>query len=664
MINWKELLVVIAKLFLLGLMLFALANFGSPYVKLDNLGDLNVDVAFQLALPYFLEQHFQYGEQVIFTYGPWGILMSHFTGPSWRIAALVFRVTLVISVFLAMCVLADRGRNRWSRIYIWSGGVVLVMLWATGHRDSYFLIPALLVAYQRWTNEIVANHNINFYRRRAEQLLWIVLTLLSGGLALAKFNIFIVSSAAFFLILVGDLWKRRWPILPFTFVASLLTAWGLAGQELSNLPSWVLRCLDLSNGYADAMSKGFFIPYGIGVVITFYSSVVLILAAAYTGAALHRWTQPSLLSLLLTTILCFVAVKHGIGGNQLEQALALLVVVMWFVSQLLLVPAVGDTRERKLPWFKFGVINGVLALLFLIVVAASINFPIRAPRESWVAMRLNATQLILLFRGESTDKWEDALKNAHNFWKPPSMQKYQTIDVYPQHTALVMERDGLIYTPRPAFLSLNAHTSSLAVLNARHLESSKAPNYVLFQILTKDNKINNRYPSLSDGLSWPLLLSSYSADKIEDDFVLLKKRQPVDVDRRLFLETSLSMGETVSLPQAESNIVWAELDLKRSIFGAIIHFIYKSPHVQINVRTKDSVEHVFQVIPEMTKTGFLLSPLVESNVDFLNLFLNEGDHRNFIQTISINSPDAPHYYWENKVNVRLSSINLDRNDKK
>lgn len=660
MINSKELVVAIAKLFLLGVMLFALANFGTPYVKLENLGDLNVDVAFQLALPYFLEEHLQFGEQVIFTYGPWGILMSPFTGPSWRIAALVFRVTLVISVFFAICVLADRVRNPWSRTYIWSGGIVLVMLWATGHRDSYFLIPALLVAFQRWANEIFADHSINCYRRRAEQLLWILLSLLSGWIALAKFNIFVVSSAAFVLILVGDLSKQRWPILPFTFVVSLLSAWCLAGQELSNLPSWVLRCLDLSNGYADAMAKGFFTPYGIGVVTTFYSALVLIVVAATAGAALHRWTQPTLLSLLLTILLCFVAVKHGIGGNQLEQALALLVVVMWFVSQLFFIPPVEDTRERKRPCVKFGMINGVLAVLLLIVVAASINFPIRTPRESWIEMRLNATQVMLSLRGESTDRWEDALRKAHRFWKSPSMPHDQTIDVYPQHTALVMGRDGLIYTPRPAFLSLNAHTSSLALLNARHLESTNAPDFILFKMLSKESNINNRYPALSDGPSWLLLLSSYSPEKVEDDFVLLKKRQPLDIHRRVLLETSLSLGETVALPQSESSLIWAELDMRRSIVGGAIHSIYKSPHIQINVKTNDSVVHIFQLIPEMSKAGFLISPLVENDSEFLNLFRSQGNEGRFVQTISVTSPDAPSYFWEKNVSVKLWSVNLNR----
>ena len=244
-------------------MLLVLVNFGSPYIKLENIGDLNWDVAFGFALPYFLEQRLQFGEEVIFTYGPWGILMSPLTGSTYYIFALLFRVVMVVCIFLALSVLANHYRDRNSYV-IWSGAIALVLLWFTGHLDSYFLIPVLLVAYQCWVVDIAADEHVSFSGHREEHLLWIALSILSGWVALVKFNFFVISTAAFLLIFVGDVKRRRWPVLPFVFATGILTAWFVAGQELINLPLWVWRCLDLSNGYADAMAKGFFIPYGGG----------------------------------------------------------------------------------------------------------------------------------------------------------------------------------------------------------------------------------------------------------------------------------------------------------------------------------------------------------------------------------------------------------------
>jgi hypothetical protein len=637
---------------LLAIMLLALAPFGSPDVKLDNLGDLNVDVAFQLALPYFLEQHLQFGEQLVFTYGPWGILMSPYTGPTWHTAALLFRVALVVCIFFSMCVLAERFSGCAGRTVAWGGAIVLVLLWITGHKDSYFLAPAMLVAYQRWAAAIFANEEVSLPGYRAEHLLWIALSLLSGWVALAKFNIFAVSTVAYLLILVDDVKHKRWPVLPFAFATAVLTAWLVAGQSLTNLPLWVLRCLDLSNGYADAMSKGFFIPYGAGQVAVYYGAVALIMLAVFSAAAIHRWKFPALLSLLFTLFLCVVAVKHGVGGNQLEQSLALLAAVLWFVSQLLVIPKAPGAGQGISHWGRFGLATALTSVLFMVVVAAGVNFPIRSPKDALADMRSNASLLIHALHGNSTDRWDKMLVKVHRFWQPVNLPGSQTIDVYPQHTGVVIGREGLRYSPRPAFLSLNAHTFALAMLNARHLEESAAPDIILFQV--PSNSYNNRHPALADGPSWPLLLSKYLPENVNDKFLLLKKRQQsLRINRKLLLDVNLQQGETVPLPQGAGNLLWVEVEVERSLAGNIVHGLYKSPHVLLESRTADNATHVFQIVPELGRAGFLVSPLVQNNFAFANLYSRKNISSDIVQSIKITSPEAPDYFWKRTMHLRL-----------
>ncbi|MBC7490411.1 MAG: hypothetical protein H7240_11045 [Glaciimonas sp.] len=649
----------LTKLILLAIMLLALAPFGSPDVKLDNLGDLNVDVAFQLALPYFLEQRLQFGEQVVFTYGPWGILMSAFTGATWHVAALLFRIALVVGVFLALCVLADRYSDRNSRIVTWGGAIALVLLWITGHRDSYFLFPALLVAYQRLAVAIVADGDAALPTRRAEHLFWIALSLMSGWAALAKFNIFAVSTVAYLLILADDVNRRRWPVLPFSFATAVLIAWLGAGQSLANLPLWVLRCLDLSNGYADAMSKGFFIPYGAGQVAVYYGAVALIILTAFAAAALHRWKLPALLSLLFTLFLCAVAIKHGIGGNQLEQSLALLAAVLWFVSQLLVIPkAQGGEQDMPL-WGRFGLATALTAVLFMVMVAAGVNFPIRSPKDALADMRSNASLLVRVLRGNSTDRWDEMLAKAHRFWQPVNVSSSQTIDVYPQHTGVVIGREGLRYSPRPAFLSLNAHTFTLAMLNAGHLEESTAPDLILFQVLPRERSVNNRHPALADGPSWPLLLSRYAPENAGDEFLLLKKRpQPLRIERKILLDANLQLGELVVLPpQSVGDLLWAEVEISRSPVGNIIHTFYKSPHVLLESRIEGNKKHVFQIVPELGKAGFLISPLVESNEAFTKLYSREEG--SIVKSIAFSSSEAPETFWKKTIALKIFSLRIN-----
>lgn len=636
-------------------MLLTLVPFGLPAWKPSNLGDLNVDIAFQLALPYFIEQSLQFGEQVVFTYGPWGILLTRFSGPSFHIFVLLFHVVLVAAVFLAFYALAERyDRSPAGPAFVWAGAFALMLMWVTSQRDSYFMFPAVLVAYQHLAASIAADENEAWPIHRWEPLLWIVLSLLSAWLALAKFNIFVVDSVAYLLVLADDVRRKRWPVLPFVFVAMLVLAWLSAGQSLLNLPVWVLRSLDLSNGYADAMSKGFFIPYDAKLVAVYYGAVGSIALVAVAAVAWHRWRFPAVLLLLFTLFICAISVKHAMGGNQIEQSLAELATMLWFVGLLFYFPSAQSVRFNFRGWRGFAVCFALASALCLTAVAARTNFPIISLRQEIANISGKASLLLHSPRDISTDGWDVALAQAHRFWQPPTVPTGQTIDIYPQETGVVIGREGLRYSPRPAFLSLNAHTYGLARLNARHLEKSTAPDLILFQVLPKEWAVNNRHPALADGPSWPLLLSRYVPESVGDQFLLLKKRpSPLHMTKQLLLDVNLPFGETNSLPQAAGNLLWAKLEIKRSTAGNIIQQIYKSPLVLLQSRTADNMTHVFQIVPELGEAGFLISPLVQNNVAFSKLYQGQGTPANTVLSIKISSPEAPNFFWKKTFRLRL-----------
>ena len=79
-----------------------------------------------------------------------------------------------------------------------------------------------------------------------------------------------------------------------------------------------------------------------------------------------------------------------------------------------------------------------------------------------------------------------------------------TVDVYP-HRQDALFAYGLNYAPRPATQSLIATAPSLARLDAAFLLSPAAPQSILFDI----QAVDNNYPSILDGLSWPNLLTQY-----------------------------------------------------------------------------------------------------------------------------------------------------------
>jgi len=76
------------------------------------------------------------------------------------------------------------------------------------------------------------------------------------------------------------------------------------------------------------------------------------------------------------------------------------------------------------------------------------------------------------------------------------------VDVYPWNQARA-DCTRLRNDPRPVIQSLfRVRTRSWAELNAAHLAERSSPDNILFDI----HPLNNNFPSLEDGLSWPELV--------------------------------------------------------------------------------------------------------------------------------------------------------------
>lgn len=94
--------------------------------------------------------------------------------------------------------------------------------------------------------------------------------------------------------------------------------------------------------------------------------------------------------------------------------------------------------------------------------------------------------------------------------------------------------------------------------------------------------------------------------------------------RKLIREERSRLGEIVDLPNNPGAIFWAELEVKRSWLGKIIHTIYKSPHILLESVTSSGQQHVFQIVPELGKAGFIVSPMVLNNRLFAQLYSDAG----------------------------------------
>jgi hypothetical protein len=196
------------------------------------------------------------------------------------------------------------------------------------------------------------------------------------------------------------------------------------------------------------------------------------------------------------------------------------------------------------------------------------------------------------------------------------------VDVYPWNQAALIAHD-LQYDPRPVIQSYSVYAPELAALNAAHLRSAHAPDNILFDI----NPMDNNFPSLEDGLSWPELLTRYEVKNVTDQFVILKRSsRPREYHLTSLADVPVRLGEPVTVVTNDGPL-WAELEINQTFWGAVVAILYKPPALKLTVSLQDGRQLVFKVVPGMARSGFLLSPLIQDKASFV-LLNSPGGWRN------------------------------------
>jgi len=284
------------------------------------------------------------------------------------------------------------------------------------------------------------------------------------------------------------------------------------------------------------------------------------------------------------------------------------------------------------------------------------------------AISRRASSMFALLSGNTKPwqtAWDQLVSDIRNTVPlPPGLQG--TADVYPQHTAVVFAHPELTYAPRPAYLSLNAHTKRLVNANATYLKSENAPNILLFQVLPKQRRVENRLPATDDGRSWPEIFSRYRIISTTADFlVMAKRRESLHYDLRPLGPGPIiaKWGQPIEIPHTESGLVWAEVEITREWMGQLLETLYKSPHVILSSRLSNGKQLEFQLVPGLGAAGFLVSPLIVSTKDFLGVMNAITSHlqpngTTDVATITLTSPDAPKSFWSRKISIRLFELSI------
>lgn len=576
----------------------------------------------------------QFGRDLVFTYGPWGFLYAGHHPATHTLAAFAW-LGLTLAFWVALWRAARRLWNNALIAWLWlmvvaavSGLPIFVTRLDIGFKG--FIVLLWLYAF--------------FLDDRRPSVPQVALGICLGLLSLVKFSVLVDSTVIVALISLDAVVRhRRFPWISLVFAASVLLFWMAARQHLSCLGPYLRYSWLLTGGFSESMMLTG--PKETGDICLFLAVAVLPCGVA----GWFTWTQRRCFALFPLgglAFLLFTAFKYGYVRHDGHELVA--------ISQLLLLslalpavavatgrqdssrdnmaPAASLFPEQASPWLPRRGLLSLAPSLFALLLAASISSRyyrggLLIPFLSTLAPRQLAAPARLL-RGAAAARtdYENYLAGIRG---GQSVGPFAgTVDTYPGNAAALLAQ-GLPYRPRPVMQSYQAYAPEFAELNASFLRGPRAPDNILFQLFP----IDDHFPALDDGLSWPELLARYDVLQVTWSGVELRRSPvPRPWDLTPLMDLPVPLGQVVALPAVTDAVLWAKLDSPLTLTGIATTALFKPPILWLTVWTQEGRELRFRLVPGLARGGFVLSPLVQDCVSF-GLLASEGglrelnDHR-------------------------------------
>jgi hypothetical protein len=586
---------------------------------------INPDGSWELALPTAFEHHLQFGRDLVFTFGPWGFLYRGYYPPTFPIAVMVWTLFAFVFWWAGWRVACHFSANKFLAWFWFIGFAGIAGMRVEQTFDVRMVGWTLLLLFLYF-----------FVEDRPISARQVLLVVSSGMLALTKFTVLIGMTAVVVVIAADNVFRRRrFPWIVPLFAASILFFWLVAGQSLSLFWPFLRHSWMLTSGYTAAMmctAAGEIEDMGWRLLAT----ATLIAMTGYAAWVRRRFF--GIFPVIGLGAILFLNFKHVFvrydPAHRITGALELLLVTLACL-------AVTWPVWKKNRWWVW--LANILALGGIgLYCSSSFNRGYReahVPEERlWVAFAwtLNINNILApakLLHDPAhlrTIYGNNLAKVRMRFPLPPIEGG---VDVYPWNQAALFAHD-LQYDPRPVIQSYSVFAPELAELNAAHLRSAHAPDNILFDI----DPLNNNFPSLEDGLSWPELLTRYDVQGVTDQFVILKRSsRPREYHLTPLADVPICLGEPMTMVTNDGPL-WAELEIHQTFWGAVMATLYKPPALNLTVSLQEGRQLFFQVVPGMARCGFLLSPLIQDKASF----------------VWLNSPGG----WRNLTGLQIKAMTL------
>ncbi len=546
-------------------------------------GGLGLDPSWVLGINHAHVQGLVMGRDLVWTYGPLGFLSIPNPAGRHMELAFLYRVGMYVlwcAGLARLCFwLLPPPRAAW--IALLFGIAAALDPFLTGdHLEAASLVLALVILLDesRW-----------------KSLELLLLSLLAATAMLVRFNLGVELIAVFLVLaLQKDVIRRAIPALA-ALPAAILALYFAETGHITTLGSYFLNGWELAAGYSEAMS----LPGPAGDV----AAILVALACLFAAGIWSSRQRPGFWAALISAaIFAFFLFKNSVTRQDGSHA-APFFIKLALVSLFFWITAV--TRRTAAAWL-------VLQAAFLATGYIYVErvWPGTAARLlSRLALRGTAALAGDYLHWPQT--WQRfAAETAHDTWEGRLPEPFHqavgagTVDAEPWNIAAVFA-NGWRWQPRPVFQSYAAFTPALDSLNARHIQSPGAADFVLVNWET----IDSRHPFLDDPASWNARLENYAPDYASDRALLMRRRNaPALRIAGPLGAASLRWNQDASVP-ASPDWVILHADVRPTVWARLRKLLFRLDPVWLQVEFRSGHKERWRVMRPNLETGILINQL-------------------------------------------------------
>ncbi|CEG58533.1 hypothetical protein [Legionella fallonii] len=560
-----------------------------------------LDSSWALALNQAVAMKLSFGNEIIFTLGPYSSLYTKAYHPATDSMMIGGSLYLACAFWMSLIFLMHGIKWRWT---VFLGVSLLVMIYA---RDSlFFLYPLLagLICYKCINDKeaIPYSQHLRFIRHRSK--LFIAFLLVPFGLLpLIKGSLLIICLTIVLLCILFFIWHRQMTLAFICFISptiSMMLFWISAGQSIIYLPSYLITSIHLASSFSEAMA---FSGNSHEVIIYLFASLLILLSIVWQK---QLPTISRVFLFCLFFVFLFLSFKAGFTrhyGHAFIASTSVLIAALllpYLFTSKIIIPVI---------LFCLYTSNYITAHYTQISIAKNI---LSTYSSAWHGLQNRIT---------NKDWLSQNFALSMNFMKEriafPQLQG--KTDIYSYNQAYLIAAE-IPWAPRPVFQSYSVFTPWLAKKNKEHLLDEHRPDNIIFAI----EAIDGRLPSLEDGTSWPVLLTNYQPTELRNNFLFLTKNNALPYSPAIALVSKERhfLGETLKVPDTNQPLLLA-INIKPTLYGLLALTFFKPNLLLISVELKSGAKKQYRLVANIAKAAFLISPLIENTQEFALLYGNQ-----------------------------------------